>query len=86
MSDERRSAKETAEVKPEKEVKPVRAKRVRKWDETNKAGMAGYRIGAELKAVIEVLAAEHGVSSAEIARQFLQRSLEEYRAGRLKIK
>jgi hypothetical protein len=85
MTDERRSARETAEVKPEKDVKTVKAKRSRDWDKRHNPQVATYRIGAELKAAIRELADSLKVSPAAIVQRFLTYALEAYQRGELDV-
>ena len=61
-------------------------KRDRSWDAAHAVEVASYRIPPELKQAVKDIAADLGVSPADIARLFLERGIDDYQAGKIDVK
>ena len=60
--------------------------RDRTWDAAHAVEVASYRIPPEMKLEVKEIAAELGVSPADVARLFLERGINDYQAGKIDVK
>ena len=60
-------------------------KRDRSWDRAHGYQVTSYRLPTELQEAIKAVAAELGVSPADVAKVFLEYGLAAYKDGRLTL-